>query len=314
VSNGLPLGTVNHPTFLIEGRPMPENNKHNGQRYTVSPDYFQTMGIALIKGRLFTAEDTRDSQQVIVIDEALAQKYFPNEDPIGKRLKHGPTTPSLEIVGVVRHVEPYSLDGQSSDVAQFYTNFNQTSLQLLPGGVRRINVLVRTEAEPLSLVSAVRAQIAVLNKDQAVFNVRTMEQAVTQSIAPRRFSMLLLTVFALVALALASLGIYGLLSYAVAQRTREIGVRMALGAQSGDVVKLVMGQGMKHALIGVAIGLVASLALTRTMKTLLFGVSATDPITFAAIALLLTVVALLACWIPARRATKVDPLIALRSE
>jgi ABC-type antimicrobial peptide transport system permease subunit len=199
-------------------------------------------------------------------------------------------------------------------VAQFYTNFNQTSLQLLPGGVRRINVLVRTEAEPLSLVSAVRAQIAVLNKDQAVFNVRTMEQAVTQSIAPRRFSMLLLTVFALVALALASLGIYGLLSYAVAQRTREIGVRMALGAQSGDVVKLVMGQGMKHALIGVAIGLVASLALTRTMKTLLFGVSATDPITFAAIALLLTVVALLACWIPARRATKVDPLIALRSE
>jgi putative ABC transport system permease protein len=314
VSNGLPLGTVNHPTFLIEGRPMPENNKPNGQRYTVSPDYFQTMGIALIKGRLFTAEDTRDSQQVIVIDEALAQKYFPNEDPIGKRLKHGPTTPSLEIVGVVRHVEPYSLDGQSSDVAQFYTNFNQTSLQLLPGGVRRINVLVRTEAEPLSLVSAVRAQIAVLNKDQAVFNVRTMEQAVTQSIAPRRFSMLLLTVFALVALALASLGIYGLLSYAVAQRTREIGVRMALGAQSGDVVKLVMGQGMKHALIGVAIGLVASLALTRTMKTLLFGVSATDPITFAAIALLLTVVALLACWIPARRATKVDPLIALRSE
>jgi len=160
----------------------------------------------------------------------------------------------------------------------------------------------------------VRAQVAALNKDQAVFNVRTMEQIVAQSVAPRRFSMLLLTVFAVAALALASLGIYGLLSYAVAQRSREIGVRIALGAQSSDVPKLVIGQGMKLAFIGVAIGLVASLALTRTMKTLLFGVSATDPLTFAAIALLLTLVALLACFVPARRATKVDPLAALRAE
>ena len=159
-----------------------------------------------------------------------------------------------------------------------------------------------------------RAQVAALNKDQAVFNVRTMEQIVAQSVAPRRFSMLLLTVFAVAALALASLGIYGLLSYAVAQRSREIGVRIALGAQSSDVPKLVIGQGMKLAFIGVAIGLVASLALTRTMKTLLFGVSATDPLTFAAIALLLTLVALLACFVPARRATKVDPLAALRAE
>jgi putative ABC transport system permease protein len=314
VSNGLPFGTMNHPTFIIEGRPIPEDNKPNGQRYTVSPDYFQALGIELIKGRVFNAEDIRDSQQVIVIDEMLAQRYFPNEDPIGKRLKHGATTPSLEIVGVVRHVEPYSLDGQGPGPAQFYTNFNQTPLQSLPSGVRRINVLVRTEVEPLSLASAVRAQVAALNKDQAVFNVRTMEQAVAQSIAARRFSMLLLTVFAVVALALASLGIYGLMSYAVAQRAREIGVRMALGAQAPDVLKLVIGQGMKLALAGVALGLVASLALTRTMKTLLFGVSATDPATFTAIALLLVLVALLACWIPARQAMRVDPMIALRCE
>jgi putative ABC transport system permease protein len=153
-----------------------------------------------------------------------------------------------------------------------------------------------------------------LNKDQAVFNVRTMEQILARSVAARRFSMLLLTVFAVVALALASLGIYGLMSYAVAQRTREIGVRMALGAQSGNVLRLVIGQGMKLAFVGVATGIVASLALTRAMKNLLFGVSATDPATFAAIALLLTLVALLACWIPARRATRIDPLVTLRSE
>jgi putative ABC transport system permease protein len=313
VSDGLPFGRdVNHPAFIIEGRPVTAK-KGFGQRYAVSPDYFQTMGIALLNGRVFTAEDTRDSPLVIVIDEMLAQQYFPNEDPIGKRLKQGPDTPSLEIVGVVRHVEPYGLDSQSV-VAQFYTNFNQISWQGRPGSTRSINLLVRTEVEPLGLATAVRAQVSALNKDQAVFNVRTMEQIVAQSVATRRFSMLLLTLFAVVALGLASLGIYGLMSYAVAQRTREIGVRMALGASRRDVLKLVVRQGMKLTLIGVALGLVASLALTRTMKNLLFNVSATDPATFAAIALLLIAVALLACFVPARRATKVDPLVALRCE
>ena len=166
----------------------------------------------------------------------------------------------------------------------------------------------------MSLTSAVRGQIAALNKDQPVFNVRTMEQIVDQSIAPRRFSMMLLAVFAIVALALASIGIYGMMSYSVAQRTREIGLRMTLGAQRGNVLRLVIGHGMKLALAGVALGLIAALALTRTMKNLLFGVSATDPLTFVAIALLLALVALLACWVPARRATKVDPMIALRYE
>jgi putative ABC transport system permease protein len=306
VSNGLPFDIANYPGFIIEGRTDPDN-KGSGLRYTVSPDYFQTLGIELIKGRVFTAEDTPDSPQVIVIDEALAQRHFPNEDPIGKRLKQSlPNSPSYEIVGIVRHVEHYRLDGQSPD-AQFYTNFNQSR-------ARTNTLLVRTDAEPLSLAAAVRAQVAALNKDQAVFNVRTMEQILARSVAARRFSMLLLTVFAVVALALASLGIYGLMSYAVAQRTREIGVRMALGAQSGNVLRLVIGQGMKLAFVGVATGLVASLALTRTMKNLLFGVSATDPATFAAIALLLTLVALLACWIPARRATRIDPLVTLRCE
>jgi putative ABC transport system permease protein len=265
------------------------------------------MGIELLKGRLFTAAATRNSPRVIVINEVLAQKYFPGEDPLGKHLQETPTSPSLEIIGIVRHVEHYKLDAQNAAQPQFYTNFNQQ-----PSG--RINLLVRTEVEPLSLTAAIRAQLAALNKDQAIYNVRTMEQSIAQSIAPRRFSMLLLAVFALVALVLASLGIYGLLSYTVAQRAREIGVRMALGAQSRDVLKLVIGQGMKLVFVGVALGLVASIALTRTIKNLLFSVSANDPLTLAALALLLIAVALLACFVPARRATKVDPMTALRNE
>ncbi len=313
VSNGIPFGSTNFPPFLIEGRPVTDG-KPSGLRYHVSPAYFQTMGIELLKGRLFTAGDTPNTPMVVIIDEVLAQRYFPNEEPLGQRLKPSADAPSWEIVGIVRHAEPNSLDAQGPTPAQFYLNFNQIPVERLPGYVRRLNLLTRTEAEPLSLAAAVRAQVAALNKDQAVFNVRTMEQAVAQAVAPRRFSMLLLTVFAVVALALASLGIYGLMSYAVAQRMREIGVRMALGAQSGNVLRLVIGQGMKLAFIGVALGLVSSLALTRTMKNLLFNVSATDPATFAAIALLLIAVALLACFVPARRATKVDPLVALRCE
>jgi putative ABC transport system permease protein len=316
VSNGLPLGVANRPPFFIEGRPRPENGKEpSGIRYTVSPGYFDTMGIELVRGRVFTGQDTRDTPLVAVIDEALAQQHFQGEDAIGKRITQSSSgSPSYEIVGVVRHVEHDNLDGQSSRSPQFYLNFNQIPVDRLPTQVRRINLLTRTNVEPSSLVAAVREQVAALNKDQAVFNVRTMEDIVDQSIAPRRFSMLLLGVFAIVALALASIGIYGMMSYAVAQRTREIGLRMTLGAQSGNVLRLVIGQGMQLALLGVAIGLVASLALTRTMKTLLFGVSATDPLTFISIALLLAVAALLACWLPARRAAKVDPIVALRYE
>jgi len=251
----------------------------------------------------------------MIIDEALAQQHFQNEDPIGKRIAQSSNfTPSYEIVGVVSHVEQYNLDGQAIRTPQFYLGFNQIPPERLPGSTRRINVLTRTEVEPSSLTSAVRGEIAALNKTQPVFNVRTMEQIVSQSVAPRRFSMLLLSVFAVVALILASIGIYGMMSYAVAQRTREIGLRMTLGAQRGNVLRLVVGQGMKLVIVGVVLGLVAAVALTRTMKSLLFGVSATDPETFIGIALLLTIVALLACWIPARKATKVDPMVALRYE
>jgi putative ABC transport system permease protein len=315
ISNGLPLVTANHPTFFIEGRPLPEKGKELGAiRYTVSPDYFQTMGIELLKGRVFTAHETPTTPSTVIIDEALS-RHFDNEDPIGRRISQSSSgTPAYEIVGVVRHVEQYNLDGQAVQTPQFYLNINQIPVDRLPGFTRRINLLTRADVEPMSLTSAVRGQITALNKDQPVFNVRTMDQIVAQSVAPRRFSMMLLAVFAVVALALASIGLYGMMSYSVAQRTREIGLRMTLGAQRGNVLRLVIGNGMKLALTGVALGLIAAFALTRTMKNLLFGVSATDPVTFVAIALLLALVALLACWVPARRATKVDPLVAIRYE
>jgi predicted permease len=316
VSNGLPLGVANRPAFFIEGRPRPENGTApSAIRYTVSRGYFETMGIGLLKGRVFTGQDTRDTPQVVIIDEALAQQHFQNEDPIGKRLSQSANgTPNYEIVGVVRHVEQDNLDGQLARTPQFYLSFDQIPIDRLPTQVRRINLLTRTDVEPSSLVSAVRGEIASLNKDQAVFNVRTMAEIVSQSVAPRRFSMMLLSVFAVVALALAGIGIYGMMSYAVAQRTREIGLRMTLGAQRGSVLRLVIGDGMKLALAGVVLGLIASVVLTRTMKNLLFGVSPTDPVTFVSIALLLAIIALLACWVPARRATKVDPIVALRYE
>ena len=316
ISNGLPLGGANHPAFFVLGRPLPELGQESGAiRYTVSPAYFETMGVELKRGRVFTSQDTPDSPLVAVIDEALAQQYFQNEDPVGQRFAQSRNgTPSYEIIGVVEHVEHDNLEGRFGRTPQFYLAFTQIPPDRLPGQVRRINLLTRTTVDPVSLTSAVRGQIAAINKDQPVFNVRTMREIVSQSVAQRRFSMTLLTVFALVALALASIGIYGIMSYAVTQRTREIGLRMTLGAQRKDVLALVIGKGMKLVAIGVLLGVIASAALTRTMKNLLFGVSATDPGTFVGIALLLGLVALLACWIPARRATKVDPMVALRYE
>ena len=316
VSNGLPFEGANFPPFVIDGQPAPAPGQEpTGLLYIVSADYFKTMGIRLVRGRLFSSQDTRESPQVVLIDEVFARQYFPNQDPIGQRFKLNiPDAEPHQIVGVVRHVEHVGLEGQTANTAEFYFNFDQLPIATLPRYVRRVNLLVRTTVEPLSLAGPVRDQITALDKNQAVFNVRTMEQALSRSVAARRFSMILLGVFAMLALTLAAVGIYGVISYSVAQRTREVGIRMALGANTSDVIKLVVRDGLKLVLIGVGVGLAGALLLTRMMTTLLFGVTPTDAVTYITVALGLIAVALIACCIPARRATKVDPLVALRFE
>jgi putative ABC transport system permease protein len=316
VSNGLPFESANQPAFVIEGQAPPEPGKEpNGILYIIGTDYLETLQITLLRGRAFSAHDTPGTTPVALIDEVFARQYFPNEDPLGKRLRQaGSNTELREIVGIVRHVEHQNLDGQSAARGEVYAAFNQIAVERLPRFVRRVNLLVRTTVDPLTLTQPVRGQIAALDKDQAVFNVRTMEQALSRSVAARRFSMILLSVFALLALVLAAVGIYGVISYSVAQRTREVGIRMALGAQTTDVLKLIVRDGLKLVVIGVLVGLVGAFMLSRLLTTLLFGVTPTDALTYATVALGLVGVALAACYIPARRAAKVDPLVALRFE
>jgi putative ABC transport system permease protein len=305
-------------SFSIEGRQTApgENNPH-GSRWLVSEDYFATMNIPLVKGRYFDARDTEANGLVVIIDEAMARKYWPNEDPVGKRITFesnpDPNNPNArqsiwrEVVGAVGHVRNEGLEGESR--AQYYVPYgsgNATTPNLF--------VALRTNADPSALAPAVRGAIAGVDRDLPVFRVTTMEKMVADSLTQRRFSMFLFGVFAALALALAVVGLYGVMSYAVAQRTHEIGLRMALGAQGRDVLRMVVGQGMALVGIGLAIGLAGAFGLTRLMSSLLYEVSATDPLTYAGIALLLATVALVAALIPARRATKVDPMVALRYE
>ncbi len=315
-SNGLPFAGASETSFLIEGRPAPEAGQANmAVFYLVSSDYFKTMDIPLLKGRYFSRQDNKDSPFVAIIDEDLAATYFPGEDPIGKQfVSKAPGIPNFEIVGVVKHVKHYGLDGEVPVQAQLYYAFEQIPDQFLAMVASNMNLTVRSSGDLMSLAGAVREQVIATDSNQPVYDVKTMEQRLDESIATQRFSMFLMSIFAALALVLASVGIYGVMSYSVTQRTHEIGIRMALGAETRDIVKMVVGQGMTLAGTGVIVGLGAAFGLTRLMTTLLYGVSATDPLTFGSISLLLAIVALAACYIPARRATRVDPMIALRYE
>jgi predicted permease len=284
--------------------------------YLIEPDYLKAMGTPLLRGRFFTEQENEHSPAVAVIDEVFARKYFPNQDPIGKRINLEILASQPEIVGIAGHVKHWGLDSDATATiqAQIYLPFMQLPDKLMPLVARGIGFVARTQGQPGDVVPAIRTAFAKMNGNQVIYGVQTMDEVVAGSLADRRFSMILLGVFALLALVLSSIGIYGVISYLVGQRTHEIGIRMALGAQRGDVLKLVIGQGMRMALVGVAIGLVAAIALTRLISKMLFSVSATDPITLIGVSALLIFVALLACYIPARRAMRTDPIIALRYE
>jgi putative ABC transport system permease protein len=312
--NNLPLGGVNiNGGFEVEGRAR-EQGGYGGFRIT-SPGYFQAMSIPVVKGRAFTEQDNQNSLPVAIISERVAGTTFPGEDPIGKRIRSGMDARSMTddiagtwmtIVGVVGDVRHSGLEGKAS--AELYVPYTQR-----PRRAGEMTVVMRTGVEPTSLVPAVRDEVKAINKNLPV-EFEPMERVFQRSVASRRYNMLLLGTFAALALVLSVMGIYGVLSYTVSQNTREIGIRMALGAQARDVLLMIVRQGMTLAAVGVSIGLLSAFALTRLMASLLYGVTATDPPTYAGVSALLLAVAFLACFIPARRATRVDPMIALRYE
>ncbi|MCI0388409.1 MAG: ABC transporter permease [Acidobacteria bacterium] len=310
ITHALPIdGSQWNTGFYAADKPVPQRTQFPNTEFTpISANYFEAMGISLIQGRWFNSADTANSSPVTVVNETLARRIWPGEDPIGKRLKRGLPeydSPWLEVVGVVADVKSYGVE--SGTPMQTYVPF----VQMPP---TNFWLAVRMVGEPLQAVTAIESAIHSIDKDLPVFSIRSMDQLLGNSLAQRQLTLVLLVSFAALALLLAAVGIYGVISYSVRQRTHELGIRMALGAQTGDVLKLILAQGLKLALIGVVIGLGAAFALTRWMETLLFGVRPTDPLTFAVIAVVLTLVAVLACWIPARRATKVDPMVALRCE
>lgn len=310
-----------HDSFLpfwIEGQPKPaaDNDKPQAMFYLVEEGFQQAMGISLERGRFVTAQDNENTPIVIAIDDVFARTYFPNRNPIGKRINIEQFNVQAEIVGVVGHIKQWGPggDAKSAIEAQFFYPFMQTPEQLMPMVGTGVAVVLRTHGDPTAIMDPVRHAVKELDPRQVIYNVQTMTEVLSNSFAARRLSMILLGLFAAIALALACVGIYGVISYLIGQRTREIGVRVALGAQPVDVLRLILGHGAKMALIGVAIGVAAASALTRLMSRLLFGISPTDPLTFAGVAILLMAVALAACYVPARRAMQVDPIEALRHE
>jgi len=307
-TNGLPLSVTDIGLFLFsipDRLPEPKFLDRVAANFAVTSDYFRTMGIPVLRGRAYTSDDHKNSAPVVIVNETLAKHYWPADDPVGKKVSAlGESTPR-EVVGVVSDVRHLGLE---NDVHKaLYLPAAQSSIPLS-------FVAVRSELRPATLAAAIRREVAALDPNLPLYDVKTMDERLARSTAQRRFSAVLLGVFASLALVLATVGIFGVVGYTVTQRTHEIGVRIALGAQRRDVLRLVLGQGMALALIGVAVGLTASFAVTRLIKGLLYGVSATDPVTFTGVSVLLAAVALLACYIPARRAMKVDPMVALRYE
>ncbi len=314
----VPLSGDDEQLFWLDGEPKPanQNDMKWAIDYIVEPDYLKAMGIPLLRGRFFSSQDNEQSPSVVVIDEVFAQKYFPNQDPIGKRINLNSSNRLAEIVGLVGHVKQWGLDtdDQQSLRSDLYIPCAQMPSDFVAMTPSGSGVLVRARDASAGLLEAVRQASTQMSNQQIIFGAQTMDSLLSDSIASRRFSMMLLSIFATLALVLASVGIYGVISYVVSQRGHEIGIRMALGAQRRDILRLILGGGGKLVGIGVLVGLVAALGLTRLIASQLYGVRATDPLTFFGVSVLLTLVALAACYVPARRAANANPVVALRND
>ena len=317
-AGSVPLGNDSEVPFWLEGQPKPHSTGEMKvtQLYLVQPDYLKVMQTPLLRGRFLSPQDNEHSATVIVIDERFAQLYFPGQDPIGKRINMDIVNITAEIVGVVGHVKQWGLDENSTAPVQIQTYFplEQLPNQFLSLMAGAAGVVVRTKGSPQVQVSEIKAALSRMDSQQTMYSTETMDEIVSDSLAARRFSMILLGIFGALALLMSCIGIYGVISYLTSQRIHEIGLRMALGAEQRDVLRMVLGEGATMALAGVAIGLVAAYGLTHLMAKMLFGVSAHDPLSFAVVAGVLLLVALAACYVPARRATRVDPMVALRYE
>jgi putative ABC transport system permease protein len=307
VSTTLPMTGSNIVMgFKPEGRAVDPNVRTSAAFFGVSPDYFSTLGIRIVRGRAFTERDDERAPSVAMINETMAAKYWPGEDPIGKRVQLSyNNTPPREIIGIVADVKQTNLT--DAVTPQMYTPFVQAPWPFL-------TAVARTTSAPEAAGGSLRQLLARLDPEQAAGEIRTFDQFLARSIATPRFTAILLGAFASLALLLAGFGLYGVMAYSVAQRSREIGIRMALGAQAADVRSLVVSQALRLGAAGLAIGLAGALAATRVLDSLLFGVTASDPLTFAAVSAALTTVLLLAAYLPARRATRVDPIVALRAD
>ena len=314
----IPFAGDDEQLFLLEGQPKPqnENDMNWAIDYIVEPGFMRAMGIPLRRGRFFTEQDNEKSPLVVVVDDIFVQKYFPGQDPIGKRIQLYRFPQLAEIVGVVGHIRQWGLDvdDQQSLRSEVYLPAMQMPDDFVAMAPSGSSVILRSDQATSGLAAAVRRASSEMSNEQVVFGVQTMDSLIAQSLASRRFTMTLLTVFAALALLLASLGIYGVISYVVTQRSPEIGLRMALGARRFDILTLILSGGGRLAAVGVAVGLAAAFGLARLMSSLLYGVGAYDPITFGAVALLLLAVALVASFIPARRAAEMEPMVALRYE